>query len=189
MRSVLELSQEEREEEARGTLESVADDEEGASAAQGFEMILRLKMDFRSAGQEGSDERICFMRDLKQDLAHASGMCVCVCVCVCVYIHTYIHIYIYIHRPEARPFADASGMETSDFNIRNIRKVSAGSVLVELDANAPGTQFTCFTSTKVQILTPEALLLQRRQRTKFRGSHSIHTHDFAPENLPDLRII
>ena len=97
MRSVLELSQEEREEETRGTQESVADDEEGASAAQGFEMILRLKMDLRSAGQEGSDERICFMRDLKQDLAHASGMCVCVCVCVCVctYRHTNIHICIY----------------------------------------------------------------------------------------------
>ena len=89
-------------------------------------------------------------------------------------------MHTYTHRPKARPFADASGMETSDFNIRNIRQVpAAGSVLVQLDADAPGTQFTCFTSTKVQILTPEALLLQRRQRTKFSCSHSIHTPDFA----------
>ena len=32
------------------------------------------------------------------------------------------------------------------------------------------TQFTCFTSSKVQILTPQELLLQGRKHTKFRGS-------------------
>ena len=38
------------------------------------EMNLRLHMDFRSAGQEGSTQRQMFIKDLRQDLADASGM-------------------------------------------------------------------------------------------------------------------
>ena len=57
-------------------------------------------------------------------------------------------------------------MEASEFSIL---KVSRGGVLV--DMHAPGTQFTCFTGTKVQIPTPEELLLQRGQLKNFIGSH------------------
>jgi hypothetical protein len=38
------------------------------------EMNMRLHMDFRSVGQEGSTQRQMFIRDLRQDLADASGM-------------------------------------------------------------------------------------------------------------------
>ncbi len=38
------------------------------------EFNLRLDMDFQAAGQEGSMQRQVFVKDLKQDLAHASGM-------------------------------------------------------------------------------------------------------------------
>ena len=38
------------------------------------EMNLRLHMDFRSVGQEGSTQRQLFIKDLRQDLADASGM-------------------------------------------------------------------------------------------------------------------
>jgi hypothetical protein len=38
------------------------------------EMNLRLNMEFQAAGQEGSVQRQNFMKDLKQDLADASGM-------------------------------------------------------------------------------------------------------------------
>jgi hypothetical protein len=38
------------------------------------EMNLRLNMDFQTAGQEGSMNRQMFIKDLKQDLADASGM-------------------------------------------------------------------------------------------------------------------
>ena len=37
-------------------------------------MNLRLHMDFRSVGQEGSTQRQLFIKDLRQDLADASGM-------------------------------------------------------------------------------------------------------------------
>ena len=74
-----------------------------ASKQQVVEMNLRLNMDFQTAGQEGSTQRQIFINDLKQDLAHASGTCVCArarvraCVRACVY--TYIRIYVdtYMH--------------------------------------------------------------------------------------------
>jgi hypothetical protein len=69
-----------------------------------FEMNLfemRLKMRFESTGQEGSIERQWFTRDLKQDLA------------------------------------DASGMETSHFNIL---KLSKGSVIVDIIAPETAAQ-------------------------------------------------
>ena len=70
-----------------------------ASSAQVVEMNLRLNTDFQTAGQEGSTQRQIFINDLKQDLAHASGICVCVCacVCVCVSVCTHTYVYTYIH--------------------------------------------------------------------------------------------
>ncbi len=44
------------------------------SATQVVEMNLRLNIDFQTVGQEGSIQRQNFMKDLKQDLADASGM-------------------------------------------------------------------------------------------------------------------
>jgi hypothetical protein len=41
------------------------------------EMKLRLHMEFRSVGQEGSTQRQRFINELKQDLADASGADVC----------------------------------------------------------------------------------------------------------------
>ena len=69
---------------------------------------------------------------------------------VCSRMHTYAHV-----RSRILHLAHGTGMASTEFNIL---KVSPGSVLV--DMHAPGTQFTCFTSIKVQILTTEELLMQ-----------------------------
>ncbi len=66
-----------------------------ASKQQVVEMKLWLNMDFQTAGQEGSTQRHIFINDLKQDLAHASGICVCVCACVCVCVSVCTHTYVY----------------------------------------------------------------------------------------------
>ena len=50
-----------------------SDATESALQAGMVEMKLRLHMDFRSVGQEGSTQRQRFVNELKQDLADASG--------------------------------------------------------------------------------------------------------------------
>ncbi len=54
-----------------------ADATESAGHPGMVEMKLRLLLDFRSVGQEGSTQRQRFITELKQDLADASGADVC----------------------------------------------------------------------------------------------------------------
>jgi hypothetical protein len=65
-----------------------------------------------------------------------------VCVCVCVHVCVYINICIYI---------DETDEGNEEGNVR----------LPEEGTGPPGTQFTCFTSTTVQILTPEELRVRQ----------------------------
>ena len=61
-----------------------------ASSAQVVEMNLRLNTDFQTAGQEGSTQRHVFIKDLKQDLAHASGA-------AAAGIHTHARTHAHTH--------------------------------------------------------------------------------------------
>ena len=61
-----------------------------ASSAQVVEMNLRLNTDFQTAGQEGSTQRHVFIKDLKQDLAHASGA-------AAAGIHTHARTHTHTH--------------------------------------------------------------------------------------------
>jgi hypothetical protein len=56
------------------TAPSSGQEEDGGSKQKVVEMNLRLDMDFQAAGQEGSTQRQNFIKDLKHDLADASGM-------------------------------------------------------------------------------------------------------------------
>ena len=59
-----------------------------ASSAQVVEINLRLNTDFQTAGQEGSTQRQVFIKDLKQDLAHASGA-----AAAGIHTHTHTHTH------------------------------------------------------------------------------------------------
>ena len=75
-------------------------------------------------------------------------MCVCVCVCVytyvCIYVCMYTRMYvcIYIHTQ-----AGKEGLAAA------VAELFGSDASWEAAVNTLGAQFTCFTSTKVQILT------------------------------------
>jgi hypothetical protein len=68
-------------------------------------------------------------------------VCVYVCVCVCMYVCMYIFIYISGQVSEGEDSQHVHGQVT----------------LHGHRLQRQGTHFTCFTSTKMQKLTPEAL--------------------------------
>jgi hypothetical protein len=105
-------------------------------------------------------------------------MYVCMCVCIyniwCVYIymvyvyvylmctHTHTHtytyyMYIYVAQVWVELVGDGGGLggQVSGSISGELLDVSEGAVLsnLALSSALPGTQFTCFTSAKVQILT------------------------------------
>ncbi len=82
-------------------------------------------------------------------------------VCIYTYIHTYIYVYIYIHIHTYIHTCIHTYIHTC-IHIHIYIGVGGGreatleilySFDAALDARYQGTQFTCFTSTKVQMLT------------------------------------
>jgi hypothetical protein len=71
---------------------------------------------------------------------------ICVCVCVCVYI--IIHIIYY----------------NTVWAIKEVQKRKDDGRSMKLCLKEDGTHFTFFTSTKVQILTPEELRRARKSQ-------------------------
>ncbi len=76
-------------------------------------------------------------------------LCVCVCVCVCVYMYIYVYIYIHIHI-YMYIFIHIHIMQSGAERYEGAWEYDRPCLPAEWPS---GTQFTCFTSTKVQILT------------------------------------
>ncbi len=93
-------------------------------------------------------------------------VCVCVCVCMCVhtyiYIHTCMRTYIYILNINAEQLI----WLIQNFNLRLQKKPARLKEKDEEGGIEFTSHYTCFTSTKVQILTPEASWIWERRAQK-----------------------
>ena len=81
-------------------------------------------------------------------------VCLCVCVCVCVCVSACIKVWEMYGR------ASDMGSAESAYVMATVFALNSSAAAAQCAANSAGgdegTQFTCFTSTKVQIMTQKA---------------------------------